>query len=206
MAALLLGVAIDGLLRGRRRHPGLAAGLAVISLAALVPNLTFPATVANTPDFFRTDQVRLVEKDSVLLVAPFAHDTLSSAPMLWQAEAGMRFRMPSGYSLGPDKTGRFTYLPLPTPLSRTMEGIQLGAAPPVLDPASRSALVADMARADVRAVAVGPMQNRAAMIAFFRDLLGRDPEEVGGVALWTGVDPTRLQPSAPLTPRSPPRA
>jgi len=193
MAALLLGVAVDALLQKPRARPGLAAALAVVGLAALVPNLTFTATRSDTPAFFRSRDVRRVAKDSVLLVAPFARDTSTSGPMLWQAEAGMRYRMPEGYALGPDRTGRFTYLPLPTTLSVTMERIQRGAPPPALDPPTRNEIASDLARADVRGVAVGPMQNREAMIAFFRDLLGREPTAVGGVALWTEVDPSRAR-------------
>jgi len=193
MAALLVGVALDRLLRGSRRRPALAASLAVVALMPLVPNLTFPATRAGTPSFFRSDNVRRVEKDSVLLVAPFARDTSTSGPMLWQAEADMRYRMPAGYALGPDRSGRFTYLPIPTPLSKTMEEIQRGTPPPPVDPATRSLLASDLDRADVRAVAVGPMQNREAMIGFFRELLRRDPEAVGGVALWTEVEPDQLR-------------
>ncbi len=193
MGALLLGVALDELLRGRRRHPAVAVGLAAIALAALLPDLSFPATKATTPAFFRTDEVKLVEKDSVLLVAPLPRDTSTSGPMLWQAEADMRYRMAAGYVLGPDRTGRFTYLPLPTTLSTTMEAIQRGAPSPALDPVARSALVSDLARADVRGVAVGPTRNRDVLIAFFRDLLGRPPKLVGGVALWTEVDAARLR-------------
>jgi hypothetical protein len=44
----------------------------------------------------------------------------------------------------------------------------------------------DYSRAD--AVLVGPMSGvRDRLVAFVADLLGRQPAEVGGVQLWTGV-------------------
>jgi len=193
LAALLLGVAVDRFLRRPTPRPALAAALAVLGLVGLVPNLTFPATKMTTPAFFRTDEVRRVKKDSVLLVAPFPRDTSTSGPMLWQAEADMRYRMPAGYILGPDRSGRFSFLPVPTALSRTMEEIQRGASPPILDAATRAELVSDLTRAKVEGAAVGPMRNREAMIAFFRDLLGGEPTSVGGVDLWADVDTGRLR-------------
>jgi hypothetical protein len=36
------------------------------------------------------------------------------------------------------------------------------------------------------------MANQETMVAFFRQLLGREPDRVGGIMLWTGVDPSRL--------------
>ena len=193
MAAILVAVAVDRLVGGPPPRVGLAIAVAAFVLAPLLPDLDFPSTPDSTPAFFRSDSVQLIEKNSVVLVAPFARDTSTSGPMLWQAEAAMRFRMPAGYVLGPDGSGRFTYLPIPTKLSGTMEEIQRGAPSPALDPAVRSLIVSDLARADVRAVAVGPMGNRETMIAFFRDLLGRDPTAVKGVALWTDVDPSQLR-------------
>lgn len=192
MAAIVFAVTLDALLRQPERRPLLAAGLVALVMVPLVPEPDFPSTRANTPAFFRSDAVRQLEKDSVVLVAPFARDTSTSAPMLWQAEADMRYRMPEGYSLGPDREGRFSYLPVPTPLSKTMEAIQRGAPPPPLDPPLRATLVADLSRAQVHSVVVGPMGQRDAMIAFFRDLLRHEPLSVGGVWVWSEVDPATL--------------
>lgn len=191
MAAILVAVTLDHLLAERRR-PDLALAVAALALVPLMPKLDFPATRTATPAFFRTSAVERIPKNGVVLVAPFARDTSTSAPMLWQAEADMRYRMPEGYSLGPDRNGRFSYLPVPTELSKLMEQIQRGAPVPALDPARRAVLVADLVRAEVGTVLVGPMQNRSEMVAFFRDLLGDDPESVAGVTLWTGVDPSGL--------------
>lgn len=201
--AILLAVAVDRVLRREPEDPVrenesplyrpiLAAALAAVVLLPLLPRLTVPNTPDGTPAFFRSDAVDVVPEGSVALVAPFARDTNTSAPVLWQAMADMRFRMPSGYALGPDDKGSFSYLPVPSELSRTMERIQQGKGSPVLDASTRGVLVADMAARDVRSVIVGPMGNREAMVAFFRELLRSDPVEVGGVQLWLRVDPRRL--------------
>ncbi len=193
MAAILVAVALDRLLAQPRRRAGLALVVAVFALLPVVPDVDFPSTEDTTPAFFRTDAVDRIPDDSVMLVAPFARDTSTSGPMLWQAHADMRYRMPAGYALGPDRTGRFTYLPIPTPLSTTMEEIQRGAPAPVLDPENRALYANDLARARVQSVAVGEMQNRQVMIEFFRDLLGREPMRTKGVTYWTDVDPSRLR-------------
>jgi hypothetical protein len=201
--ALLLAVAVDRVLRREPEDPVrenespfyrpiMAAGLAAVVLLPLLPRLTVPTTPDGTPAFFRSAAVDAVPEDSVALVAPFARDTNTSASVLWQAEADMRFKMPSGYALGPDSNGNFSYLPIPTELSRTMERIQQGRGAPPLDPSTRATLVADLVAKDVGSVIVGPMDNRAAMVAFFRELLRSDPVEVGGVQLWPRVDPRRV--------------
>jgi hypothetical protein len=191
MAAVLIAVTLDSLLREERRRL-LAAILATLVLLPLVPKLDFPATRSTTPSFFRSRAVRTLAKDSVVLVAPFARDTSTSGPMLWQAEADMRYRMPEGYALGPDQSGRFSYLPTPNLLSETMQEIQRGSPTPVLDPARRAGLVAELARAEVGAVIVGPMENQQAIIDFFGELLRRPPVAVGGVMLWTGLEAAAL--------------
>ncbi len=193
MTALLIAIAAERLLRQPQPRPGLALLVAMVGLVPLMPNLSFPSTRTSTPSFFTSDEVRRVRKDSVMLVAPFARDTNTSGPMLWQAQADMRYRQPAGYALGPDASGRFSYLPIPTTLSTTMATIQGGGPPPPLDPPARAALVSDLVRGEVQAVAVGPMQNREAMINFFRELLRGDPTAVGGVALWTDVRPEELR-------------
>lgn len=193
LTALLIAIAVDRLLHQPQRRPALALGVAVVGLVPLMPNLSFPSTRADTPSFFTSEEVRRVEKDSVLLVAPFARDTNTSGPMLWQAEAEMHYRQPAGYALGPDASGRFTNLPIPTTLSKTMEAIQGDGAYPPIDLPARAALVADLTRAEVQAVAVGPMRNRVAMINFFRELLRGDPITVGGVELWAEVHPEDLR-------------
>jgi hypothetical protein len=184
--AVLLALAVDHL---ARRSKALAGAVAVAVLLPLVPTFHFPATRTTTPAFFSSPAVARIPAGTTALVAPFARDTSTSEPMLWQARAGMRYRMPAGYALGPSETGSFVYLPIPTLLSRTMEEIQRGAPAPQLSVDQQREIWADMRRSQVRSVIVGPMGNQPSMVDFFRSLLGRDPLRLGGVHLWTGVRP-----------------
>src|SRR5574341_29082 len=61
---------------------------------------------------------------------------------------------------------------------------RLAAVAVALTLSQRRALALDFARWQGSSVVVGPMHNRAAMVRFLTDLLGRKPEQVGGVFLW----------------------
>lgn len=52
----------------------------------------------------------------------------------------------------------------------------------------RDQVGADLVRAGVRHVIVGPTQEWQALIAFFSDLFGRAPQYVGEIAIWRDVD------------------
>jgi hypothetical protein len=45
----------------------------------------------------------------------------------------------------------------------------------------------DFARWEVGSVILGPMPNRQVMAGFLTSLLGRPPDRLAGVELWTGV-------------------
>ena len=122
-----------------------------------------------------------------MLVAPFARDTSTSEPMLWQAEAGLRFKMPEGYILGPDRTGRFVFLPEAGELSTAMQEVQRGAPVVQLTTDQRRRYLAELDQRDVEAVVVGPMHHRDEMVEFLTAVLGAPPDRVAGVELWTHV-------------------
>ena len=65
------------------------------------------------PAFFTGPAVRTLPRDSVVLVLPWAYRRTALA-MTWQAEAGLWYRMPGGYFIGPQKDSdlpRFDALP-----------------------------------------------------------------------------------------------
>lgn len=197
MAAILVAVTFDVALRGSVTVRRFGAAAVAVALVPLVPTLRVPATTAVIPEFFTSSAVDRLATDEVVLVAPFARDTSTADAMLWQTYAGMRFRMPEGYALGPNAEGRYSFLPIPTLLSTTMGEIQGGRPPPDLDQKTRETLRRDLERYEVRSVIVGPMGARDRMVAFFVDLLGRPPEQVGGIDLWeeVGVRPATGAPS-----------
>jgi hypothetical protein len=192
-AGLLLAVAVEELWQGggwRRRV--LAVATAVLVLAFLAPSAALPSSpVVAAPPFFTTSTVSAVPRDGVALVVPFPHKGRANQAMVWQAEAGMRFKMPGGYFVGPDANGSTLRESPPTTTSRILDRIQRGGSPPRLTPALRRRIAEDLARWEVGSVILGPMPHRRVMARFLTDLLGRPPDRLAGVDLWTGVTVAR---------------
>jgi hypothetical protein len=185
-AGLLLAVAVDGLWRlGGWAWRGLAVLAALAALAALAPPQPFqPSPVVATPAFFTGEAVRALPRDGVALVVPFPRRGRVNVAMVWQAEAGMWFKMPGGYFVGPDPGGGTRHDAPSTTTSIVLNRIQRGGRPPELTPALRRRIATDFATWRVASVVLGPMEHREAMGGFLTDLLGRPPATSGGVALW----------------------
>ena len=158
-------------------------GLTLLALIALLPRQPFPSTPAPLPSFMTSSAVNQIPEGSVALVAPFAYDWRLTDLMLWQAESGMRFRMPEGFVWIPGPS----HTPLPSPLGDAMAKIATGKGPVPVSDATRQDLRNDLDRWRVSSVLVGPMAHRDQMIGFFSDLIGRPPVENGGVYLWLGL-------------------
>jgi len=211
VAALLLAVFLVELVRARHRLATAAGGLLVLAaMLTLLPALPFATTAVQVPSFFTTARVESMQRGSVALIAPFVTDGSRDEPMVWQAAAGMRFKMPEGYFIRPNEqaAGRADG-PAPTVTSRAMTDIAEKGRAPELTAELRRAVLRDLARWRVAAVLVGPMRHRAEMERFFTALLGRPGERSGGVLVWhlswRGADPVvARRPSAlagALTPR-----
>jgi hypothetical protein len=185
-AGLLLAAALDGLWRlGGWGWRALAVVTAVAVLAALAPPGPFrPRPVVATPPFFTSDAVRALPRDGVALVVPFPRRGRVNEAMVWQAEAGMWFKMPGGYFVGPDPGGGTRHDAPPTTTSVILNRIQRGRPPPELTPELRRAIARDLATWRVDTVVLGPMANREVMDGFLTELLGRSPAAAGGVAVW----------------------
>jgi hypothetical protein len=180
VAALVRAVATGELRFGVAWLTVGAAGLAL-----LFPTSSFAATtLPNPPIFTNTRLVSAIPAGSLAYVAPFPRNIAATiAPMQWQAETRMRFSMPGGYVLVPNRAGTLQSTAIPVDaLSKVILDLQAGAAPP---PRStwrplRAVLVADHAAT----VVVGPMQHEGTVAMFFTALLGAPPRRVGGVDLW----------------------
>jgi len=185
-AGLLLAAALDGLWSGGGwALRGLAVLTALVVLAALAPPEPFRARpVVATPPFFTGGAVRALPRDGVALVVPFPRRGRTNVAMVWQAQAGMWFKMPGGYFVGPDPGGGTRHDAPPTTTSVVLNRIQRGRRPPELTPALRRKISRDFASWRVASVVLGPMDNREAMRGFLSDLLGRPPASAGGVAVW----------------------
>jgi hypothetical protein len=187
-AGLLLAAALHGLWSLRRWWwRVLAVAVVAAVVASLAPRKPFSApTVVATPPFFTTAAVRTLPRDSVALLLPFPRKGRQNVAMVWQAAAGMWFKMPGGYFVGPDPGGGARHDAPPTTATKALVQAQVGR-PPKLTPALRAAIAKDFATWRVGAVVLGPTPNRQAVAGFVTELLGRPPQQVGGVQLWRGA-------------------
>src|SRR6266545_3426789 len=182
-AGLLLALFLHAVWHGGgwRRFAAPAVGLLV--LAPLWPASSIPAQKVATPAFFTSASVRELPRDGVTLVLPFPNRRIA-VPMTWQAESDLWFRMAGGYFIGPQPDGRPRFDTNPRSGSQVFSRIYGGRPPPPLTKHWRLALARDFVRWRVGSVVVGPMPNQAVMVGFLTDLLGAQPEKVGGVYLW----------------------
>jgi hypothetical protein len=194
-AGLLLALFIDRARAWATVPKVVALVLTGAALLALLPRGPRGGVPVEVPDFFTGPQAERVPAGSVALLAP-APAPGHAAPMFWQAMAGLRFRIPGGYFVGPDPAGRPRYGANPTPLLRRMTRIRAGFPAPKLDAGERAELVGDLVRWRVGTVVVGPMERpgtQAAMVQFLTDLLGRRPSSTGGTWVWWDVRPQELR-------------
>jgi hypothetical protein len=188
-SAVLLGLAVDAVLgsgRAWRRPAGVA--LAAVCLLPLLPRPLTTAGAPAVPEFF-ADAGQYVEdrygaEEPVLVVLPFPWAGEPVA-MRWQSEAGYRFRMPGGYFLGPGTDGHAYVGGTADPATAQLltEVSKQGQAAAVTS-AEREQAAADLRAWGADAVVLGPAPAQDALRATVTDLLGRDPERVGGVDVW----------------------
>jgi dolichyl-phosphate beta-glucosyltransferase len=107
--------------------------------------------------------------------------------MSWQAESGYRFRMPEGYALHPGPGDEVAFGPPRSATSGVLEGIELGEGVPAPTGELRASIAGDLARWHVRTVVVGPMPHEDQAVATLAWVVGRPPEQMGGVWVWWDV-------------------
>ncbi len=187
LVGLLVAVFADQV-RGWGGWRRVAGGLVLlIALAPIVPTFVSSGPV-NVPPFFASDDVQRVPADSVALVVPFP-DRFASFPMLWQSMAGIHFKMPGGYFLGPNANGRVQYGPPPSTTRGVVQGLTSGRATPRrLQQRYCATVKGELQSWGVRTVLVGPTPRRIAVTRFFTGLLGRPPEKVGDVLVWKDIE------------------
>lgn len=192
-AAILLAVFVSHLpigglrrkpLRAARARAGWLPALALVAvLATLFPRLPYPAARLGVPRFFSSPSVvdAAIPQQSVALVVPM--DTASS--LLWQAVAGLRFRMPENdVATGPTRS-------VTTGLSATLAAAassgRAPAGPARARAQTRSKLLGELRRARVSTVVLGPVDHEPAVITYLTWLLGRPPRPDAGVQLWADL-------------------
>jgi hypothetical protein len=195
---LLLAFFVDQALRWHWAERIPAALLVVAVMVALAPSLPLKSGRLVAPAFFTSAAVQRIPQGSVVLVAPYPGPS-SATPMTWQAVAGMRYRMPGGYFVGPQPNGKPRYGSPPTRLAAKLIQLNSGWELPKLDPYRRLTYAYNLVQLQVRTVVVGPMRQRVAhdnTVTMLTDLLGRPPTREGGVDVWWDVHPQQLMEEA----------
>ncbi len=105
--------------------------------------------------------------------------------MLWEAASGMRFRMPEGYGFIPGPSQD----PPMTVTQQVMVAIQRGNDPPAVTDELRQQILGDLRSLQVHTVIVGPMPHDDRMVELFTSVLQSTPSAIGGVNLWTSINP-----------------
>ena len=186
-AAGLLALAVDWMAgsggpAARPLAPVLAGALAVVCLAPLAPRPYPVSTEAPVPSFF-TATGRWLPAGSAVLLLPYPTAT-DTVPLTWQAAAGMAFRMPGGYFIGPAPGGQ-AYIggPGPLPVANTLIQVGQGGAAPAVTPQLRAEFWQAMSYWRATAIVLGP-GAAPALAGFVGQLAQQAPRRAGGVLLW----------------------
>jgi len=191
---LLLAIFVDQALRWHWAERLPAVLLVIAVMVALAPRLPLNGSRLNAPSFFTSAAVQRIPQGSVVLVAPYPGPR-AATPMTWQAVAGMRYRMPGGYFVGPQPNGKPRYGAPANRLASKLIQLNAGWDPPEMNPYQRLTYSYNLAQWKVRTVIVGPMRDqvhRNNTVTMLTDLLGRPPSREGGVDVWWDVQPQRL--------------
>lgn len=197
-AALVLAVGLDRLHATGRLRAAVAVPVALLCAVPLLPDWPYVYEKADVPAYFTTDAVDRVPSGSLALTYPVPRFP-QSAPMLWQAQAGYRYRSVGGYVITPEADGSGTFTGGVTAWERVVGQAPSGrlgeVAPPVV-----GALLLEMEQLEVRSVLVADVEGAEAVTAVVEQVLGRGPDEVtGGVRAWYDVDPRARRVSLGLT-------
>jgi hypothetical protein len=186
--AAIVVAAVVAELTVERRHlvrGAWMAGLAAVAVS-LVPSLPYAAREWTVPQYFGDGSAARIPEGSLALLAPFPSGE-SAQTMLWQAAAGMRFRILGGYAYHPDSAGRFTLQPDASATMGVMDDVEHGG-PATRDSVDVAAVVRELRDWKVGAVVVGPDPAHDAFLQLFEQVLGRRPDAVDGdVAAWYDV-------------------
>ena len=164
-------------------------GVGLVVLVTLAPAVPFRSTQLPVPTYFTSSEVDRIPAGSLAMVAPVARGDRPWV-QLWQAEAGMRFRMEGGYLLVPGPHGHASFSGPLGPAAETVTAIEVGVAS--ASPAAAASVTMDLRDQRVSTVIVGPMAHRDEVVTLFSQALHSEPIETEGVDVWYDV-PTLLK-------------
>jgi hypothetical protein len=179
--ALVVAVELEAVRKSATLPRWSSRAAVAVALLPLVPAVPLTAGAVSVPSFFTSSAVHVLRPNSTVLVVPFPYAQHAVA-MEWQAEAGLRYRMPGGYVLLPSPRGR-VFNPAPTPLTAQLAALE-GGRTTVAKALAAYDVQQDYRRLDPAAVVLGPCLHRTELMEFISSIVGRSPRNVGGVQLW----------------------
>lgn len=181
-AGLGLALAITEVARSRGLWLKVGGLVAVVLVAILWIPGELPTATVRTPSYFTSSAVKRIPEGSVALVLPYVDGLQDEHAMLWQAQAGMRFRMVDGWAIIPgDHAGPMTQT------RRTFSALTPATAR--IPDAAAARIRAELKRQHVQTILVGPWlngdprtQQRTAQAV--TQIVDRPPDERGDVIAW----------------------
>jgi hypothetical protein len=163
---------------------GAAVAVALIGVGVVIPMVPdWPSQQlpADVPAFFTSPDVRTVAPNSLAVTYPYPLTSMAQ-PMLWQANAGMRFRMLGGYAIAPGADGTGTFFPDTNPFIYCFLRIYTSASTKECDPTQ---LAQTLHHLGVTSIIAGDTQpNVGVARSVVTQTVGAAPRHVGGVWLW----------------------
>jgi hypothetical protein len=170
--------------------------LAIACVISLVPRWPFSTSATAVPAYFSSDSLNRVPASSIVLISPYP-SVESLHGQLWQAVAGMRFRIIGGYGLFPGPDGSATNFPAilrPEDVQRFLWSQATGGAayPSGPIPSSKVRLACDLqaflGRQSVGTVLATPLVAEPEVVnSLFAQALGKPSMTVGTVTAWYDV-------------------
>jgi len=188
--ALLVAMIADVLYRRLREKTPVAALLCVLVVGAalfpLVPSWPYGSGETGTPAWYLSSYARQVPLGSTLVSYPFP-SVGSATPMLWQAEAGMRFKMPGGYVISPGPGRRATFDPPYNALSNAFMECGAGIDQPPVTPQTVAEVRSELRSWNVDTIVVPRSAKYAqCVLTFVAGVLG-PPRSESGSEVWTSL-------------------
>lgn len=192
--AVILAVGLD---RSRETVVGwrllALAGIAAACLVPLIPNFPYHEVPAGTPSFFTSSDVDAIPAGSVALIYPYPW-TPDNEAQLWQAAAGLRFKITGGEAIVPGPGGKSMPTPAllaPTQVQALFRSAFLGrthTAAGVMPPegeATFAAIRAFCRTYGVRTVVVSPLgAHPGTVLRYLIEALKARPDERDGVEVF----------------------
>jgi hypothetical protein len=174
----------------------LVAGVVLVAvLVPLVPRSELNGGPVQVPAFFTGPAAERIPEGSTALLVPFPTPPKAIA-MVWQAEAGMRFKIPGGYYIAADERGKPRFGPAPSMVNGLLVQARNAADIKRIGPPDRERMAAELQRWDVKTIVVGPVTGppgaEERVLGFLTVLLGRAPDKVDGVNVWWDVIPASV--------------